>query len=137
MKRPDRLASSQGLLLVEAVLSAVVIAVGLTFITRGLGGQLRALEAVEAYDKLLPLAQSKFNELEGLGLKQKAIPNSELEGNFDAPSGYHWQLEKKSHTVSSGAPALTDVTLMVFSEANPKRKVSLSGVWPTAWLEGG
>ncbi len=91
MKRPGRRASQQGLLLVEAVLSAVVIAVGLVFISRSLGGQLRALSTVEAYDTLLLLAQSKLAELEGWGLKQQPIPSQQLRGSFGEPyGGYRW-----------------------------------------------
>ena len=139
MKRPDRLVSSQGLLLVEAVLSAVVIAVGLVFISRGLGGQLRAIEAVEAYEELLPLAQSKLNELEGWGLKQQVIPERELAGHFIKPyEGYHWRLEYALHRLPSEGPSLSDIKLVVFfgEEKDSKRKVTLEGIWPAAWFSG-
>lgn len=138
MKRPDRLASSQGLLLVEAVLSAVVIAVGLVFISRGLGGQLRSLEVVEAYDRLLPLAQSKLSELEGWGLKQQTIPQAEWEGEFEEPdAGCLWQLKASARAVVADSPELSNATLTVYFKSSPARKVTLEAVWPSSWLTGG
>lgn len=138
MKRPDPLASPKGILLVEAVLSAAVIAVGLVFISRSLGGQLRSLEAVEAYDRLLPLAQSKLKELEGWGLKQQVIPQEQRQGEFGEPdSGYLWLLKASAHALpADSAATLSDVTLTVHSKDNPSRQVSLQAVWPTSWLEG-
>ena len=62
MGRPAKSSSRRGLLLVEAVLAAVVIAVGLVFISRGLAGQLRALRTVEEYDTLLSLGHGKLLE---------------------------------------------------------------------------
>ena len=135
MKRPDKRVSQQGLLLVEAVLSAVVIAVGLVFISRGLGGQLRALSTVEAYDTLLPLAQSKLAELEGWGLKQQPIPSQQLRGEFGEPSrGYRWEVQTLPRPVVAGTPPLTDVTLTVQSGAEHSRAVTLSAVWPASWF---
>ena len=135
MKRPDRLASQRALLLVEAVLSAVVIAVGLVFISRGLGGQLRTLEAVESRDRLLPLAQSKLSELEGWGFKQQAVPPEQLSGEFAEPNrGYHWELKASARAVPEGSPALSNVRLSVHSENNPERQVALEAVWPSAWF---
>ena len=131
-------ASQQGLLLVEAVLSAVVIATGLVFISRGLGGQLRALEAVEAHETLLPLAQSKLAELEGWGLKQKtAIPARQLSGQFSEPyQAYRWTVETVPHAVGPESPALTltDVTLTVRGPGESSRAVALSAVWPASWF---
>lgn len=137
MKLPDRLASQKALLLVEAVLSAVVIAVGLVFISRGLGGQLRSLEVVEAYDALLPLAESKLHELEALGLKQQVIPQNLFKGEFDEPhEGFYWELRAVAHPVPSGTPAFSDVSLAVYSEYQTKRKVTLNAVWPSLWIDG-
>ena len=128
-------ASQQGLLLVEAVLSAVVIATGLVFISRGLGGQLRALEAVEAHDTLLPLAQSKLAELEGWGLKQAAIPSRQLSGQFPEPyQAYRWKVETAPHPVGPESPPLTDVALTVQGSADSSRVVVLSAVWPSSWF---
>ena len=135
MKRPGRRASQQGLLLVEAILSAVVIAVGLVFISRGLGGQLRALSTVEAYDTLLPLAQHKLIELEGWGLKQQPIPSQQLRGEFEEPyRGYRWDVRTVPHPAVAGAPSLTDLTLTVQGSAEGSRTVTLSVVWPASWF---
>ena len=76
MKPPAKRASRRGLLLVEAVLSAVVIGVGLSFITRGLASQLRALRSVEEYDTLLSLARSTLQELEANGLLERKVQDN-------------------------------------------------------------
>ena len=64
MKRPAKWYSRQGLLLVEAVLSAVIMAAVLVFISRGLGGQLRALRTLQDYDALCALAESTLERWE-------------------------------------------------------------------------
>ncbi|MBI4341696.1 MAG: hypothetical protein HY598_05385 [Candidatus Omnitrophica bacterium] len=135
MKRQAGRASQQGLLLVEAVLSAVVIAVGLVFVSRALGGQLRALAVAEAYDTLLPLARAKLLELEGWGLKQAPIPSQQLSGSFDDPyEGYQWRVRATPHHAEAGGPSMTDVVLTVSKTGEPGRAVTLMAVWPSSWF---
>ena len=129
--------SWQGFLLVEAVLSAVVIAVGLIFISRGMGSQLRALQALEARDTLLALAQEKFAEVEGHRLSGDARPG-QAGGIFEPPAdGYTWTFRaspRQDLLDQAGAPTASDVTLTVASQAHPASSVRLATIWPNDWV---
>src|SRR3990167_4324566 len=74
----------RGVLLVEAMLSAVVIAVGLTFITQALGSQLKALQRVEEYAILRDLAQQALRTME-VDLQAGNKPRGPHEGFFGEP----------------------------------------------------
>lgn len=144
-----RRSSPRGLLLVEAVLSAVVIAVGLVFISRGLANQLKAMETVAAYDRLLTLARRKWLELEAEGLREPPVNEERPRGSFgsleeqDPDSAFQWAI------TALGRPELgVEVTLTVRrlpqaeggaggSAGDPGRRgpvVIQSAVWPTHWV---
>jgi Tfp pilus assembly protein PilV len=119
---PQRL--EQGVLLVEAVLSAVVIAVGLTFITRALGGQLNALQRVEEYASLMEAAQQAMRTME-VDVQAGKPPRRLQDGSFT------WTL---SATKLEDPDLLLDVSRVTLSV----RRTDLSGpsysvqaVWPT------
>ena len=137
MKRRLKLVSRRGLLLVEAVLSAVVIATGLAFISRGLGGQLGAIRRVEEHDTLVSLAQGKLSELEAARLAGRALPPDRA-GDFEEPSrDYHWQIEASPSDQwldQDGRPLATDVTVTVQRTNSPKAGVRLRAVWPADWV---
>lgn len=136
MGKSDSHVWQQGLLLVEAVLAAVVIATGLVFISRGLGGQLRALRFVEQYDDLLPIAEGKLNELEAWGLRWEGIPSTQQEGSFKEAPSCRWRMSASARSAASDAPTLSDVTLKVWcGEENGSRQTVLRAVWPAAWIE--
>src|SRR3989338_4171041 len=86
-RRPER-----GVLLVEAMLSAVVIAVGLTFITRALGSQLKALQRVEEYAILRNLAQQALRTME-VDLQAGNKPRGPQGGSLvERDQDYEWKL---------------------------------------------
>ena len=132
MRRPARRRSQRGLLLVEAVLSAVVIAAGLVFVTRGLGGQLRALEAVSSYEVLSALAHDQLGELEARVLASTPVPPLPAEGSFAAPYAvYRWSVRTAAREPDETTQELLDdVILTVWDSADTGRSVTLSAVWP-------
>lgn len=149
MKRQATWSSQQGLLLLEAVLSAVVIAVGLVFVTRALSQQLRALHHVEQHDALLALAQSTLEELEA-GVRAKRAPQQIVGVPFEAPydeayRDYRWTLKATRLSADeseedSTVVRLASVVLTVQRDDPPTALVELSAIWPTAmlpeeWLE--
>lgn len=133
MGRPAKWCSQRGLLLVEAVLSAVVIATGLVFISRGLAGQLKALQTLEAYDRLLLLAHGRLTELETALLARRPTPLKE--GRFEEPyAGYRWSVSAVRRQDVPGTPSASDVTLIVADAASTSPGLKLAAIWPTEWL---
>ena len=137
MKRPVACVSQQGVLLVEAVLSAVVIAVGLVFIARGLSSPLHALRTVEEYDVLLSLAHGKLLELEAERALTPPLA-AEPAGIFQPPhQAYRWTLSADPHegwTDRDGMPVASDVTLTVQRIYPPAPAVTLRTVWLSEWV---
>ena len=140
MGPPVKRCSSRGLLLVEAVLSAVVIATGLVLISRGLSGQLKALRATEAYDALLSLASGKLLELEGDRLA-RASHGAPMEGAFPDPyADFHWALVAmprdgpRDLKDKDRAPLTCDVALTVAQRNTSAASVTLRAIWPSAWV---
>ncbi len=136
MKRPAKRASRRGLLLVEAVLSAVVIGVGLSFITRGMANQLKALRAVEEYDTLLGLSRSAMQELEA----RHVVP-ANRSGRFEPPyEGYGWSLTATPRDGpneligQNGQPLTSTVVLTVQRQDRPSSSLQLTAVWPVVWI---
>ncbi len=122
---------SRGLLLIEAILAAVVIAVGLVFVSRGLSSQLEALRTVEDYDTLMTLARSRLLTLEAERTAGRVTGHLNA-SEFDAPyQHYHWAIT----TQSLGADTLyREVILTVRRSDGPSSVVQLSEVWPTEWV---
>ena len=137
MPRRHRSASNQGFLLVEAVLAAVVIGVGLALINQGLGNQLRAVRAAEEYQTLLSLAHSQLIELESNRLPPPAAgagPDVPTDGVFERPyQAYRWRVEARAITTED-VPwvAATEITLLVDRQPPPVGPVRLKTVWPTS-----
>ena len=137
MTRPAKCSSRAGLLLVEAVLSAAVIAVGLVFITRGLANQLKAVRALEERETLLALARWKLTELEsGLLFGRPLAPD--LQGDFAEPyQAYQWSLafrSRKDLTDQDGTSLASDVTLTVTHAQPPSASVTLGAIWLRSWI---
>ncbi len=132
MRRPAKCSSQQGFLLVEAVLSAVVIAVGLTFVSRGLSNQLRALQTVGEYDTLLSLARGKLLELEGARLFRTPSSEARREGVFQEPyQAYRWTVTATLRKEENGETPTSSVVLTVQRSHGPSFLVRLSAIWPT------
>lgn len=133
MARPAKFFSRQGLLLVEAVLSAVVIATGLVFVSRGLGGQLHALRRLEESDRLLRLAHGKLTELEA-ALIVRRLPR-ETSGLFERPQqDYRWTVSGRRQPEEPGKTPVAEITLTVKREGSTSPGIIIVAVWPTAWL---
>lgn len=138
MMRQVRLASRRGLLLVEAVLSAVVIGVGLAAITRGFASHLRALRSIEESDALLALAQPALQEMEA----QQSVPASGS-GTFQPPYGaYEWTLSATPRNGpddlkdAADKPLTSDVVLSVRRSDRPSSSaMRLTAVWPSEWVK--
>lgn len=135
MRRQGRQRSQQGLLLVEAVLSAVVIGVSLVFITRGLAGELSSLRTVKAYDTLLDLAEEKMAQLESQRLFDAVSSAQPSEGTFSEPyQRVHWRIKAQlfqQEDTASHPPVR--VALTVWADAHPGISVTLSALWPSNW----
>jgi len=146
MGRPATSPSQRGLLLVEAGLCAVVIAVGLVFISRGLANQLKALRTVDEYETLLSLAHGKLSELEAQRLAGIPQPPGRPEGSFEmadetsSTSEYQWSVaavrREDLDVDTDGRPLFSNVTLTVRRQDDERRSsaVSLFAIWPTAWV---
>lgn len=123
---------SRGLLLIEAVLAATVMAVGLVFISRGLSGQLKALSAVESYETLTALARGKLLELEQTQLFLSPPVDVPREGEFSAPYGvYRWAVAATPRKEASGESLNSLVRLTVRRSDRASPAFTLSAVWPT------
>ena len=135
MMRPAKSGSRQGLLLVEAVLSAVIIAVGLVFISRGLSGQLRAIRTVEDHQTLMLLARGKLAELESEHLAGRTS-TAGWSGTFEAPyEGYRWTLGAlaREDLLRQDVPWASEVKLTVERVQGPPASLSLGAIWLSAW----
>lgn len=123
----------RGVLLVEAMLSAVVIAVGLTFITRALGSQLKALQRVEEYAILRNLAQQALRTME-VDLQAGNPPRDPHDdGFFGEPyEDYQWKLSTTELKDQDPVPplAVSRVTLSVQRTEPPAATYSVQTVWP-------
>ena len=135
MRRRDRRGSRRGLLLVEAVLSAVVIAVGLVFISRTLGEQLGAIHRLEVSDVRLALVRSKLLEWESLRLAGLLLP--ERRGAFPGPfADYQWvggTTPRADVTKEDGTVAAVDVSVTIERAEQPGSSLTLTTIWPSAW----
>lgn len=126
-RHPER-----GALLVEAVLSAVVIAVGLTFITRALGSQLNALQRVEEYAVLMELGQQAMRMLE-VDVQTGKPPRGPHEGSFDEPyQAYQWKRSATELEDPDLPLTVSRVTLSVRRSDHPGATYSVQAVWPSS-----
>ena len=125
-----------GVLLVEAVLSAVVIAVGLAFITRALGGQLKALQRVEEYAVLMEVAQQALRTME-VDLQVGKSPRGPHEGSFGEPyQDYQWKLSTTELEDPDLPLEMSRVTLSVQRADPPSPSYSVQTVCPSSLVPG-
>ena len=134
-----RLPPAAGVLLVEAVLSAVVIAVGLVFISRGLGGQLAAARHVADRHTELTLLQSTLAELEAQPLSGLPL-TAAMEGTCPPPhDASRWRMTaapREDLIDAAGASPVSDVRVTVEREQPPSGAVTLTTRWPSEWFAG-
>ena len=116
--------SPRGFLLVEAVISAIVIGVGVAVVGRGLSNQLSALGSLEAYELAAESAASKLTELEGRTVFSQLISqdyqtfSSITDGPTDETDGL--LTKRMAITAEAGKSSLKSVTLIA--------------LWPEDWL---
>ena len=137
MRRQAKQRSQRGLLLVEAILSAVIIGIGLVFITRALAGQLASLRSVRQYDTLLDLAEEKLGELESQRLFNASSTTQPSEGIFAEPfQSYHWRIKAQALVQAASDKELPPVRISVTVWQGDKSgsAVSLSSLWPASWV---
>jgi hypothetical protein len=127
----------RGLLLVEAVLAAGVIATGLVLVSRSLGGQLSAIGRVEERDAALALGRSKLAELEAARLSGVPESGEDLDGTFDQPfDAYGWSLRtepREDLTRPDGTPLAVEATLTIKKGSSGGTLASLAALWPASW----
>ena len=124
-----------GFLLVEATLTAAVIAVGLVMVTRAVASSLSGVGRLEAIGQLMPMAQSQLDRLEA---DAQQAPLTSLQGNLPDPSSaYRWKLEPSAFevdTITKGA--MCAMTLTIERPQGPPN-YRLKTVWPSTWLANG
>jgi len=145
MAQPVKWSSQQGLLLVEAVLSAVVIAVGLVFVSRSLSSELGAVRSLETSETMLALARNQLLELEAERVpgpppaeepSSGVLTASEASG---ADSTYRWAVTASQREDldrgHDGRPLFCDVTLDIRRD-DPRHPASssLTAIWPVEWV---
>jgi hypothetical protein len=134
MAQPAKSCSQRGLLLVEAVISAVIIAVGLVSITRGLSSQLKALQSVGDYAVMTRLAHGMLTEVER-SVQAGQPPQRARAGTFEPPDAvYEWSLEARVPEDQTTAVPVTVVTLSVRRADRSSGAVSVRAVWPSEWV---
>lgn len=136
MKRPAASSWQRGLLLVEAALAAVSIAVGLVFLTRGLSSQLRAIQRLKEQDGLQAAAHTLLAELEGSRLFGHTGPQ-ESDGTVEAGSStYGWVLTAAPCEALRDAqdnPLAAEVTVALQPAGRPGPSLGFWSIWPIEW----
>jgi len=109
----------------------VIIGVGLSTISRGLGGQLKALSVTGEQEALLMLARNVLVELETQRMAGQK-PSRLKEGSFEAPyDAYAWSIQAESLEPLSELEASR---IQVIARQESGAAVELSSVWPAAWV---
>lgn len=117
-------------------MTAAVIAVGLVFISRGMGTSLKTLSSLQQYDRLVRLAESQLNELSGQA--QAGIVTPLKEGTFDgADQDVAWELAVEGVTSKEIPPAmglvLCEITVSVHPAQAATPLIRLATIWPKEW----
>jgi len=108
----------------------VVIAVGLTYITRSLSSQLKALGAVDEYATLTPLAHATLLELE-CEIESGRVPRRDATGSFDPPyTAYQWSLSASAVEAPEAAVPISLVGLTVSRADGTAAPVVVHALWP-------
>ena len=124
--------ASRGALIIEAGLAAVVIGVGLVYVSRSFSTHLKALQTVEQRHAMLLVARSTLREMEGR--RSSGLPPFHgKEGTFPPPDDHlRWVITVQPNLEVS--PAQATVHLSVEREDRASSRVELVAVWPAAWV---
>jgi hypothetical protein len=118
------------------VLSAVVIAVGLVFVSRALASEVKALRTVEEAAVVAWLAQNLMRELEGQ-VQDGRAPSRARSGTFDAPNtGYQWALSAAPISAGGEEPSRGVVTLVIRRTGTQANVTAMRAVWPLEYIPG-
>lgn len=132
MRKQTERCLPKGLLLVEAVLASVVMTTGLVLISRGLGGQLKALRRLEEQQATLAAANRQLAEWEALGMFSATMPTSAAVESIDVAGKTYRRIW------SVGEPVLSDMAGIQQEIARwvtvTVGGVRLTTVWPTTWV---
>jgi Tfp pilus assembly protein PilV len=131
MPRHPKCFTRRGLLLVEAILCAVVIAVGLAAVTRGLSSQLSTARAIEDRDRMMALARNALAEQQRL-LWSGASALADSGEAFDEPNDdYEWEVKASPlETAGEGMVGVSRVEVSVKRKQDGGPTVRLWTVWP-------
>ena len=128
----------QGLLLIEAVLAAGVIATGLVLVSRALGGQASVIGRVDERDAALVLGRSKLAELEAARLAGLPASDDDRGGTFEEPfQDYAWSLQvhpRDDLVTPDGSPLAVQATVTITRSPAQTALASLTAVWPADWV---
>lgn len=136
MPRPGTFRSPQGLLLVEAVLAAAAVAVGLVAISRGLSGQLQALRQLEAHEQVVTQVQALVAEFEARGAGGRRLPAA-ASGAVEDAADTTWSVHAARRADlpdAAGDPLAADVQVEVNRQERPRITIRVSPVWPVNWI---
>lgn len=124
--------SQRGLLLVEAILSAIIVAVGLVFVSRALSSELKALQVVEESAAVSSLASNMLREMDGL-VQSGQAPATKREGTFDSPNaGYRWALAAQD--TGEPEPRYGIVRLTIRRVRDDAVVTVMRALWPMAFV---
>lgn len=129
--------SQRGLLLIEAVLAAVAIAAALVFLTRGLSGQLKTIQALQDREALGVVMRDALvrQEAERLFHRQD---EAGVKGAVESGTGvYEWTLAAapcEGVRDAQGRPLAVSATLTAERADPPGRSGSVQTLWPIGWI---
>jgi len=134
MRPPATWRSQRGLLLVEAILSAIVVAVGLVYVSRALSSELKALQVVEESTAVSSVASNMLCEMDGLVQSGRA-PVAMREGTFDPPNaGYRWVLSARPLDTGEPEPRYGMVRLTIRRVRDDAVVAVMRALWPIAFV---
>ena len=120
----------KGLLIVEAILATVVIAVGLSWTLRSLSNQLKALRTIDSSSTFIRVADAIFMEVES-DVREGRSSRLAAEGVVeDSPIFYRWSFATQPTADSD----ITQVVLTVSSAQGHLASRTLRELWPSSWI---
>ncbi len=128
----------QGALLIEAVISAVVIATGLVLISRNVGTQLKTAASVTVSETLLGVARDLLVEMETRQLEALARSGEPLELEGDGRRevdgiAYDWTLSVQDGPDDGTELSMRRLTVRVRLPEGGAA-AALSAIWPASWV---
>lgn len=132
--RPTR--GPRGFLLAEALLTLVVVATGLVFVSRGLSTSLHAVRRLTETARLLRLTETTLRTQEMLAYTTGVAPSTAV---FASPDeAYRWALAAEPLTSPLDATMTTPLAVVrctVHPAAGERPALSLTSLWPAEWVQ--